>query len=387
MPLTRWIRRHRVLAAFAAGVLLTLVALASVAYHILSDQRRSARVLASALSRALAREVRIERLTDLGTDRVVMRGVELPRAGGWPATVVVERVEATGPLLAAARGDAAPVKLAVTRPTVELGAGGGGGLAGLEGLPETLKGFLSSSLLLDIRLTGGTARHGSDAAGFDLVLLKGPDEARGELTLREAETPPLTLKLQARLAGGTPTLVLTGEGGLAPVAAWLPAELAAAVRDRALELQLDVDLGTKERVAARGRARVGDTLAAEGSATLAKGTLEFALPQVVLDLGLAAAAAGLGKGATGRVELSELTGTWRPEGGTGPTLGARFHLPELAVPPATAGIDVAATELDGRVQVEPAGAGLALSGEARVGRLKAAGVEAATAQTRYRVAL
>ena len=110
MPLTRWIRTHRVLTAFVAGVLLTVAALAAAGYYVLSDQRRSARLLAGALSQALAREVRIDRVTDLGTDRVVMRGVELPRTGGWPATVVAERVEATGPLLAAARGEHATVE-------------------------------------------------------------------------------------------------------------------------------------------------------------------------------------------------------------------------------------------------------------------------------------
>src|SRR3972149_2455250 len=108
MILSRWIRRHRVLAAFLAGVLLTLA--------VLADQRRSARALARGLSRALAREVRIERVTDIGTERVVMRGVELPREGGWPATVVAERVEATGPLLAAAPGEAGPGRGARTPP-------------------------------------------------------------------------------------------------------------------------------------------------------------------------------------------------------------------------------------------------------------------------------
>src|SRR3972149_649430 len=131
MILSRWIRRHRVLAAFLAGVLLTLA--------VLADQRRSARALARGLSRALAREVRIERVTDIGTERVVMRGVELPREGGWPATVVAQRVEATGPLLAVARGAAAPLRLTVTRPTVEIGSEAGAGLAGLGTLADGVR--------------------------------------------------------------------------------------------------------------------------------------------------------------------------------------------------------------------------------------------------------
>ncbi|MGH7264890.1 MAG: hypothetical protein ACREMB_08565, partial [Candidatus Rokuibacteriota bacterium] len=79
MALLRWARAHRVLTAFAAGAVLVLVALAAVFYFVLSDQRRSAQLLAAALSEALDRPVRIERLTALGTGRVVMRGVHLPR--------------------------------------------------------------------------------------------------------------------------------------------------------------------------------------------------------------------------------------------------------------------------------------------------------------------
>jgi hypothetical protein len=387
MPLPRWIRRHRGLAAFAAGVLLTLVVFASVAYYVLLDQRRSARILAGALSRALAREVRIDRVTELGTARVVVQGVELPRAGGWPATVVVERVEATGPLLAAARGDPAPVTLAVTRPTVELGVGGGGGLAGLEALPETLQGLLSSSLQLDVRLAGGTARYAGGAAGFDLTLIKGPGQARGELTVREGQAPPLTVRLEAHLAGAVPTLTLTGAGGLGAVAAWLPAEAAATLREQGLELELDADLGTRDHITARGRARVGDLLAAEGSATIARGVLEVLLPRASVDLGFATAATGLGGGTTGRAELSEVTATWRPEAGLRPALRARVWLPELTVPATIAGIDVAAAGLDGHLVVEPVGDGLALSGEAKLARVAARGLEAAPIDTRYRVAL
>src|SRR3990172_459814 len=171
MILSRWIRRHRVLAAFLAGVLLTLAALAGTGYWVLSDQRRSARALARGLSRALAREVRIERVTDIGTERVVMRGVELPREGGWPATVVAERVEATGPLLAAARGDAAPLRLTVTRPAVEIGSPPRPPAAG----PPA-----------------GRGRPPGAPPGSAPPPLRGRGTARGELTLREGQAPPLT---------------------------------------------------------------------------------------------------------------------------------------------------------------------------------------------------
>ena len=112
-----WVRRHRALAAFAAGVLLTLAAVAVVALVILADQRRSARVLEAALSQALHRGVEIDRVTDLGPSRVVLRGLRLPADRGWPVEMKAESVEASGPLLSAARGDSAPVRLLVTSYT------------------------------------------------------------------------------------------------------------------------------------------------------------------------------------------------------------------------------------------------------------------------------
>lgn len=387
MMRSRWISRHRVLAAFLGGVLLTLVAVAAVGYWVLSDQRRSARALARALSQALAREVRIERVTDIGTERVVMRGVELPREGGWPATVVAERVEATGPLLAAARGDPAPVRVTVTRPAVEIPAGGGAGLAALEGLAESVRSVLSNPLVLDLRLTGGKATHAGGVTEFDLGLLKERGAARGELTLREGPAPPLTLSLEARQDGEAARLTLAAGGGLAPLARSLPGGAAAALAGRTLELRLEVDLGAGGSVVARGRAAVGDALVAAGSATFKGGVLEVALSQATVDLGFGAGFAGLGWTPSGRAELGDATATWRVGAGAWPTLRATVRVPALTVPAAGAGAEVMAERLETRLQLQPAGAGLGVSGEARAGRLRVAGLELAPAETRYRVGL
>ena len=119
-----WVRRRGAIAAFAAGALLTVLAVAVVAYLVLADQRRSARVLSAALTAALKREVEIERVTDLGPSRVVLHGLRLSTKAGWPADVKAESVEASGPLVSAARGEGAPVRVVVTRPTVVAGAGG-----------------------------------------------------------------------------------------------------------------------------------------------------------------------------------------------------------------------------------------------------------------------
>src|SRR5262245_21586973 len=148
-----WVRRHRGLAPFAAGVPVRLAALAVVVYMVLLDQRRSARVLAAALTQTLKRDVEIDRVTDLGPSRVVLRGLRLPAVGGWPAEVKAESVEASGPLMAAARGEPATVRVLVTQPTIV--AGGGGGANALEGLRTSLASFLGPAALLDFAPPGG----------------------------------------------------------------------------------------------------------------------------------------------------------------------------------------------------------------------------------------
>lgn len=387
MGVLRWSRAHRTLTAFAAGGLLTLLVLAAIGYFILSDQRRSARVLAAALSQALARDVRIERVTDLGTGRVVMRGVHLPRDGGWPAEVVAERVEATGPLVAAARGDPAPVRLVVTRPTVVVGGGADAGLAVVDSLRQGLESFLNGSILLDVTLTGGTARHGAGATEFDLTLRKGKAEATAELTLRPARGAPLALALQGRVDGPTTRLALTGRGGLASVAGWLPPPSAPLMTAQALDLSLEVDARPGQALAATGTLRIGDVLAAAGTATLANGTLEVALPRAVVDLAFAAGVTGVAWRPAGRAELTDLAASWRPEAGGRPVVRTGVRLPTVRLPAAALGTEVDAEEVDGRLALEPAGAGSVLSGHARATRVRGVGLEAAPAETRYRVTL
>ncbi|HEV8672772.1 MAG TPA: hypothetical protein VGX21_01890 [Methylomirabilota bacterium] len=387
MGLPGWVRRHRLLTAFAAGVFVTLVALAVAGYLILSDQRRTARVLAAALSQALAREVRIERVTDVGTERVVMRGVELPREGGWPVRVVAERVEATGPLLAAARGDPSPVRLTIHQPTVELPAGPSAGLAALDSVREAVTSFLGSALLLDVSLSGGTAQHAAGTATFDLALRKGRGEARAELTAREGRGAPLVVTVDARREGTTAKLMLAGHGGAAPVAGWLPATTATALRERTLALRVDVDLAGGSALTGRGNLAIGDLLAAGGVVTLKDGLLEATLPTASADLAFGAALAGLAWTPTGRAELSAVSVSWRPDGTLGPTIRAAVRVPALTLPAAAVGTEVAAERLEGRLALEPTPAGRTLSGDARATRLRAAGLETSPAETRYRLSL
>jgi hypothetical protein len=375
-----WLRRHRVLAAFLAGVLLTLAGLAAAGYYVLSDQRRAGRLLARALSQALAREVRIAGVSDLGTERLVLRGVELPREGGWPATVVAERVEASGPLLAAARGDPAPLRVAVSGSRVELppGAGEGGLAAALDGLRESLQRLLATPVQLDVRLSGGLPRPGGGQTEFELVLVTDRGTARGELTLRDDRAPPLALRLDGRLEGDTARVTVTGRGALAPLGGWL-GDAGAAIGERPLELEAELQAGPAAALAARGRIALGEV-------ALKGGVLDVAFPRATVDLDLAAALAGLAWRPTGRAELGEVTVTWPRGAGTRPTVRGTVRLAALGLPAAALGTEVAAERIDARVVLEPAGGGLALTGDARVARLRAAGFEASSAETRYRVA-
>ena len=153
-----WVGRHQVVVAFAAGVLVTLFVVAVVGYLVLADQRRSARILAATLSQSLGRGVEIDRVSDFGPSRVVLRGIRLPAALGWPVEMKADAVEASGPLLSAAKGDPAPVRLLVTRPTVVAGGGGAAGGAALEGLRQGLASFLARGALLDIAIAGGVVQ-------------------------------------------------------------------------------------------------------------------------------------------------------------------------------------------------------------------------------------
>jgi hypothetical protein len=383
-----WVRRHRVLTAFVGGACLTLVALAAVGYWILSDQRRSARALAATLSRSLAREVRIDRVTDLTPERVVMRGVALPGEGGWPATIVAEQVEATGPLLAAARGDVAPVRVTVVRPTVEMPAGAGSGdLAGaLTGLRDAVRGLLTNPALLDLAVTGGRMRGAEGGTEFELTLLKGTGEAKGTLTVRDAAAPPLTLGIEARLDGDTARLAVAGDGPLAPVAAWLSPAAAATLRGRALDLRLDADLGQADALA-RVRLAVGDGLDAAGTVALKAGGLEVTFPRATADLGLLAAVAGLGWQPTGRAEVSDLTATWKSGGGRMPAMRAVVRVPALGLPPAAVGTEIAAERLEATVALDPATADPVIAGEARAARLRTPRLDGAPVEIKYQVAL
>jgi hypothetical protein len=386
----RWIRQRRVLAAFAAGALLTLGAVAIVGYLILADQRRSARVLAAALTQALEREVRIERVTDLGPSRVVLRGLRLPAERGWPADVKAESVEVTGPLLAAARGEAAPVRILVTRPTVGVGGGGTTGAAALEGLRQGLASLVGNAALLDVAIEGGVLEvpgAAAETATFDATLHKGSGEARGEVVFRNRAPSRFTLGLHARAEGDTIHLNLAGEGRLEPLSPWLPAALTRAAGTTLVDARAQLALSPGDRAGGHASARLGDLAAVEGTLSVQDKRVRFTGLRGTADLGFAGTTAGLAGPVKGRVELAEGEVTWVPERGGPPEARVTLHLLDAALPASATGVNVLARAVEARLTLEPRPGGASARGELRGERVEVAGLELAPLATPLRVDL
>jgi hypothetical protein len=367
-----WIRRRRLLAGFVAGAFLTLAAVAVVAYLVLLDQRRSAQVLSAALTQALRRDVEIERVTDLGPSRVVLRGLRLSAKAGWPADVKAESVEVSGPLTAAARGHAAPVRVVVNQPTVTPAGGTGGAAMDVEGLRQTLAGLLGNPALLDLAVVGGVIQAPGSAAGevaFDATLHKGNGEARGEIVLRGRADSRLSIGLDVRADGDTMRLDLASRGALEALSPWLPATLAQGAKTAPVDLRSQVGLSPGDRAAGRASLRLGDLLALESDISFQDRTLRLTDLRAASDLALAAPVAGMQGPVKGRAEVADGTITWVPERGGWPEARVTLHLLDTAFPASTAGVDVRTQGLEARLTLEPQDKSLVARGELRGDRV------------------
>jgi hypothetical protein len=361
---------------------------AVVGYFVLADQRRSARVLAATLTQTLQRQVEIDRVTDLGPSRVVLQGLRLPPGGGWPAEVKAESVVATGPLLGAARGEPAPVRVVVTRPTVVVGGGGAVGAAALDGLRQGLSSFLGGPALLDVAVTGGVIEVPESAARnvtFDATLQKGNGGARGELLFRDEAGARFTLGLAARPEDDTVRLELSGQGGLGPLAPWLPPALVQHPRAAPLDLRAHLGLSPGDRAAGRASAKLGDLAMVEGTLSFQDKQLRVAEIRGTADLGIAGSVARLEGPAQGRAELADGEVTWTPERGGWPEARATLRLLEAAVPASAIGLDARATDVETRLELSPRETGAAVTGDIRGRRVELAGLELASVSSPLRV--
>jgi hypothetical protein len=371
-----WIPRRSPAVAFAAGALLTLAAAAVVAYLILADQRRSAQVLSAALTRALHRGVEIERVTDLGPARVVLHGLRLSTKAGWPADVKVESVEAAGPLVSAATGAAAPVRVVVNRPTVTTG-GGAGGAVDVEGLRQTLASFLGSAAILDLALLDGvihaTGPGGGDVA-FDATLHKGSGEVRGDLVLRSPVGSRFALGLGARAEGDTVRLELAGQGAPEALSPWLPASLTQTAQAGPVDLRAQLGLSPGDRAAGHVSARLGALATLEGAVSFQDRTLRLTDLRATTDLALAAPVAGLQGAVKGRAEIADGTVSWMPERGGWPEAQVTLHVLDTVLPASAAGVDVRTKGVEARLTLEPHDKGLSARGDLRGDRVEVAGL-------------
>jgi hypothetical protein len=377
--LRAWIRRLGAPGAFAAGALLTLAAVAVVAYLILADQVRSARVLSAALSQALRREVEIERVTDLGPSRVVLRGLRLSAKAGWPVDVKAEVVEASGPLTAAARGQAAPVRVVVSKPTVVAASGGGGGVGvDVEGLRQSLQSFLGSAALIDLAVVGGVikAPGGSTVPDvtFDANLHKGSGEARGELLLHGPAVSRFDLGLSARTDGDTVRLDLAGTGALEPLSPWLPAGVTKTAQAGPADLRVQLGLSPGDRAEGLASARLGSLVALEGTLSVQDRTLRVTDLRGTTDLAVSGPVAGLQGAVKGRAEVADGTVTWMPERGGWPEAQVTLHLLDTVLPASAVGVDVRTNGVEARLALAPGEKGPTARGELRGDRVDLAGL-------------
>src|SRR5262249_27451626 len=367
---------------------LTLAAAAVVVYLVFADQRRSAQVLSAALTQALRREVEIERVTDLGPSRVVLKGLRLSAKAGWPADLKAESVEASGPLTAAARGQAAPVRVVVNRPTVDAG-GGPGGAVDAEGLRQTLASFLGSAAVLDLALLDGVIKVPESTAGdvtFDATLHKGSGEAQGEVVLHGAQASRFSLGLDARADGDTVRLNLAGRGALEPLSPWLPATLTQTAQAAPVELRTQLGLSPGDRAAGRTSVRLGDLLTLEGVISFQDRTLRLTDLRAATDLALAAPVAGVQGTVKGRAEIADGTVTWLPERGGWPEARVTLHLLDIALPASTAGVDVRTQGIEARLALESHDKSLSARRDLRGGRVGVAGLALAPVASPLRVA-
>jgi hypothetical protein len=376
-------------AAFAAGALLTLAAVAIVVYLVFADQRRSAQVLSAALTQALKREVEIERVTDFGPSRVVLRGLRLSQKAGWPVDVKAEVVEASGPLTAAARGQAAPVHVVVSQPTVVAG-GGAGGAVDVEALRQTLASFLGSAALLDLAVVGGVIHVPGSTTGdvtFDASLHKGSGEARGDVILHGAAASRFTVALSARTEGDTVRVESGGQGAPEALSPWLPAMVSQTAPAGPADLRAQLALFPGDRAEGRVSARLGDLLAFEGALSFKDRTLRVTDIRAATDLALAAPVAGLQGAVTGRAEVADGTVTWMPERGGWPEARLTLNVLDTVLPASAVGVDVRTKGVEARLTLAPDGKGLSVRGDLRGDRVEVAGVALAPVASPLRIDL
>ena len=207
------------------------------------------------------------------------------------------------------------------------------------------------------------------------------------MVLRGRERSRFTLGLVARADGDTIRLDVAGDGGLAPLAPWLPAALAQARKAEPASVRAQIGLSPGDRAAGRMSARLGDVASVEGALSFQDKRLRMSELRGTSDLALAAPVAGLAGPVTGRAELADGEVTWTPERGGWPEGRVTLHVLDAALPAATVGSDVRARGLEVKLTLEPREGAAGVRGELRGERLEVAGLALAPVATPFQVDL
>ena len=237
-------------------------------------------------------------------------------------------------------------------------------------------------------MTGGVIEvpeSASQDVTFDATLHKGSGDARGELLFRDEAGARFTLGLAARPEGDTVRLELSGQGGLGPLAPWLPPALVQDPRAAPLDVRANLGLSPGDRAAGRASAKLGDLATVEGTLSFQDKQLRVAELRGTADLEVAASAARLAGPVQGRAELADGEVTWTPERGGWPEARATLLLLEAAVPASAIGLDARATNVETRLELTPRETGAAVQGDIRGRRVELAGLELASVASPLRV--
>jgi len=341
---TGW-RRHPILVALTAVVLLAGLGLAAAGWYLLGEERRTGRLVASVLSRAAGLPVSIERARIEGLSRLVLDGLHVPPGPHWGGEVRARELRLEGGLLPLLfpRGRALEIVAVSTSVTLaERAAPLEPPTAdGLETIRRLIMRVIEWPAVLSLRIEGGELRSGDQVFTFSLAGEKTSSGAIGvTLSVSPPSGPPaLTLRLAGGAAGGQVALRIDARGEPARLGALWPAALPALT---SLGVQADGHLIAGGEVQLAGVARV------ERGAGEPPFAIEFSSDY---------------RAAAARLELSRLAVNW----------GERLHLRgsstvELRSDAPQVVLDVAGTAAGGRVT-------LALGYTARTGGFTA-GIEA-----------
>jgi hypothetical protein len=242
----------------AIVVLVAIVVVgAAAAWYVLSETRRTGRLVGQLLSSQLGVAVNVDAAVVTGS-RVRLRGVTVSPQAGAPIVVRADRVDVEGGMLALVAPSGRRMSIEAVAPSVTLPAPAGPGGAAFEAVPHVLQAILDWPGDLRLSIQDANVQAGRQAYRVSTtadktggvataVVQLGPVQQSEALTadLRSEAVGPGAMRLHARLRGDPSRLP-----GLWPAALTTPVMLTARVDSR---------FAPGEPVTAAGQATIGTT--------------------------------------------------------------------------------------------------------------------------------